>query len=87
LAEEAVVDEFVIPGEFAGGATRSASASATGCCAASPDGCTGFSGALAGRFSIAGRCRGFCFTGYRSWRRRGRGFGRSTRGGLGRGAG
>lgn len=67
LAEEAVVDEFVIPGEFAGGATRSASASAAGCCAASPAGCTGFSRALAGRFSIAGRCRGFSFTGCRSW--------------------
>jgi len=67
LAEEAVVDEFVIPGEFAGCATRSASASAAGCCAASPAGCTGFSRALAGRFSIAGRCRRFCFTGCRFW--------------------
>ena len=71
LAEEAVVDEFVIPGEFAGCATRSASASAVGCCAASPAGCTGFSRAWAGRFSIAGRCRGFCFTGCRSRGRRG----------------
>ena len=66
LAEEAVVDEFVIPGEFAGGATRSASAGAAGGGATSPAGCTGFSRALAGRFSIAGRCRGFCFTGCRS---------------------
>jgi hypothetical protein len=63
LAEEAVVDEFVIPGEFAGCATRSASASAVGCCAASPAGCAGFSCALAVRFSIARRCRGLCFTG------------------------
>ena len=43
LAEEAVVDEFVIPGEFTGGATRSASAGGAACCAASPAGCTGFS--------------------------------------------
>jgi hypothetical protein len=87
LAEESVVDEFVIPGEFTGGATRSASAGAAACCAASPAGCTGFSRAWAGRFSIAGRCRGFCFTGCRSWGRRGRDFGRSARRGLGRGAG
>ena len=71
LAEESVVDEFVIPGEFTGGATRSASAGAAACRAASPAGCTGFSRAWAGRFSIAGRCRGFCFTGCRSRGRRG----------------
>lgn len=52
LAEEAVVDEFVIPGEFAGCATRSAFAGAVGCRAASPAGCAGFSCALAGMFSI-----------------------------------
>ena len=63
LAEEAVVNEFVIPGKFAGRSSRSASASAVGCCASSAAGRAGFSCALAVRFSIARRCRGLCFTG------------------------
>ena len=63
LAKESVVDEFVIPSEFAGGAACSAFASAACGRASTAAGCAGFSCALAVRFSVAGRCRGFCFTG------------------------
>lgn len=42
LAEEAVVDEFVIPPEFAGGSARSAFSSAAGGRATSAAGCSGF---------------------------------------------
>ena len=42
LAEEAVVDEFVIPSEFTGGAARSAFASAAGGRAATAAGGSGF---------------------------------------------
>jgi len=42
LTEETVVDEFVIPSEFTGGAARSAFASAAGRRAATAAGCSGF---------------------------------------------
>ena len=59
LAEEAVVDEFVIPSEFAGGAACSTFASAAGGRPASAAGGSGFLCTRGGRLGLSWGCRGF----------------------------
>ena len=59
LAEEAVVDEFVIPSEFAGGAARSAFAGAAGGRASTAAGGSGFLCTRGGRLGLSWGCRGF----------------------------